>query len=98
MVTSSSEVHAAASEHVWLLRNHLLGGLCGTRSSVDACLLTGRLTRLVLAFLFSETLEELTELFARWKTMKIIIGMDANTRFARINDGHRVGPSVPDAH
>ena len=45
---------------------------------------------------FTRTLEELTELFARWKSLKVIIGMDASTRLARINDGYCIGPSVPD--
>ena len=39
---------------------------------------------------------EFTELIARWKSKKIIIGMDANTRLAGINDGCCVGPSALD--
>ena len=39
---------------------------------------------------------EFTELFARWKSKKVTIGMDANTRLAAINDGYCVGPSVLD--
>ena len=45
---------------------------------------------------FTATLEELTELFTLWKSMKVIIGMDANTRSAGINDCYCVGRSVPD--
>ena len=39
---------------------------------------------------------QFTELFARWKSKKVTIGTDANTRLARINDGYCVGPSVLD--
>ena len=44
----------------------------------------------------TETLEELTEFFERFRRIKVTIGMDANTRLAGINDGYRFGPSVPD--